>query len=317
VAYYDFLQNRVMVHFKPKDEDSEKAAEFNLTLSKKMTYDMMSQKVGEFLHHDPFKLRFTTTQATGAPKTVLKRSLNQAVSEIIAPSYLSQQPATILYELLDVSISELETKRSLKVVWTGINNKEESTYPFLLPRTSNVNDLCSELAKCVKLTPDGTNKIRVFQISKDGKRQEEYTGNEMIGNIHDNTELFAEEVPQEELEALSVPEKEKIVMVYHFHREPSRAHGVPFRFVIKPGEKFADTKKRLAARMQVLEKDWAKYRFALIQEVTFKQPTHINDEDILYDHKWLAEDVLGLDHMDKSNKRTNGAYKNDAIVIKG
>lgn len=83
------------------------------------------------------------------------------------------------------------------------------------------------------------------------------------------------------------------------------------------------------------EKDWAKYRFALIQEATFKQPTHISDgelllesdcgpllrialaEDILYDHKWLAEDVLGLDHMDKSNKRTNGAYKNDAIVIKG
>ena len=194
----------------------------------------MSQKVGEFLRHDPFKLRFTTTQATGAPKTVLKRSLNQAVSEIIAPSYLSQQPATILYELLDVSISELETKRSLKVVWTGINNKEESTYPFLLPRTSNVNDLCNELAKCVKLTPNGTNKIRVFQISKDGKRQEEYTGNEMIGNIHDNTELFAEEVSQEELEALSVPDREKIIMVYHFHREPARAHGVPFRFVIKP-----------------------------------------------------------------------------------
>jgi hypothetical protein len=41
VSYYDFLQNRVMVHFKPKDEDSEKAAEFNLTLSKKMTYDMV------------------------------------------------------------------------------------------------------------------------------------------------------------------------------------------------------------------------------------------------------------------------------------
>jgi ubiquitin carboxyl-terminal hydrolase 7 len=91
----------------------------------------------------------------------------------------------------------------------------------------------------------------------------------------------------------------------------------------------------LVARLQVHEKDWAKYRFALIQEATFKQPTHISDgelilgfdrasslriaftEDILYDHKWLAEDVLGLDHMDKSNKRTNGAYKNDAIVIKG
>src|SRR5258706_2892874 len=206
----------------------------------------MSQKVGEFLRHDPFKLRFTTIQATGAPKTVLKRSLNQAVSEIIAPSYLSQQPATILYEILDVSISELETKRSLEVVWTGINNKEESTYPFVLPRTSNVIDLCNELAKCVKLTPNGTNKIRVFQISKDGKRQEEYTGNEMIGNILDNTELFAEEVPQEELDALSVPERDKIIMVYHFYREPSRAHGVPFRFVIKPVRRTISVRDRNA-----------------------------------------------------------------------
>lgn len=42
VSYYDFLQNRVMVNFKPKDEDSEKAPEFSLTLSKKMTYDMVS-----------------------------------------------------------------------------------------------------------------------------------------------------------------------------------------------------------------------------------------------------------------------------------
>jgi ubiquitin carboxyl-terminal hydrolase 7 len=42
VAYYDFLQHRVMVHFKPKDEVSETSAGFDLTLSKKMTYDMVS-----------------------------------------------------------------------------------------------------------------------------------------------------------------------------------------------------------------------------------------------------------------------------------
>jgi ubiquitin carboxyl-terminal hydrolase 7 len=43
------------------------------------------------------------------------------------------------------------------------------------------------------------------------------------------------------------------------------------------GEKFSETKKRLAERLQIPEKDWAKFRFALIQEVTFKQPTYIND----------------------------------------
>lgn len=87
----------------------------------------------------------------------------------------------------------------------------------------------------------------------------------------------------------------------------------------------------MAARLQIAEKDWAKYRFALIQEVTFKQPTYINDgkhafgpqelklrlspDDCLYEHKFLTDDVLGLDHMDKS-KRANG-YREGGLVIKG
>jgi ubiquitin carboxyl-terminal hydrolase 7 len=41
VSYYNFLQNRLMVHFKPKDDNSEKV-EFSLTLSKKITYDTVS-----------------------------------------------------------------------------------------------------------------------------------------------------------------------------------------------------------------------------------------------------------------------------------
>jgi ubiquitin carboxyl-terminal hydrolase 7 len=192
----------------------------------------MSQKVGEFLRQDPLKLRFTTTYSTGTLKAILKHSLNQTISEIIAPSYLSQQPAMIVYELLDVSIIELETRR-LKVVWIGIN-EEQSTHSFLLSRMNLVNDLCNELAECVKLTPNGTNKIRVFQISKDGKRQDECMGNAIIGDTADNAELFAEEVSQEELDALSVPERAKIIMVYHFYLKPTRAHGVPFHFVLRP-----------------------------------------------------------------------------------
>jgi ubiquitin carboxyl-terminal hydrolase 7 len=194
----------------------------------------MSQKVGRFLCHDPFKLRFTTANAASAPKTVLMHSLNPTIAEIMAPSNLSRLPTIILYELLNISIVELETKRSLKVIWMGINNEEQSMHLFLLSRTGLVNDLCNELAKCVKLTPDGMNKIRVFQVSKDGRHQEECMGNAVIGGIPDDAVLFAEEVSQEELDALSVPERAKIVMVYHFYREPSTAHGVPFRFVLRP-----------------------------------------------------------------------------------
>lgn len=69
---------------------------------------------------------------------------------------------------------------------------------------------------------------------------------------------------------------------------------MPFKFVVKPvgdaflsvtcgfdqdlqGEKFVDTKRRLQARIGVSDKDFAKYRFALIQVATFKQPSYIED----------------------------------------
>jgi ubiquitin carboxyl-terminal hydrolase 7 len=153
----------------------------------------MAQKAGEYLKHDPIELRFTTTHATnGSPKTVLKRSLNQSIQEIMSPSYINPVTTVILYEKLDVSIVELETKRSLKVIWTGIHNREESTHSFLLPKTSSVHDLADHLAKAVSLSRGGTGKIRVFEVSKDGKMQKEFTGSEMIGNIPEPVELFAE-----------------------------------------------------------------------------------------------------------------------------
>jgi|SRR6266545_2388536 len=153
----------------------------------------MAQKAGEYLRHDPIKMRFLTTNpATGQPKSILKRSLNQSIAEIMAPSYTSPTTTVILYEKLDVSIIELETKRSLKVTWTGMHNKEEGTHSFLLPKTSMVHDLADHLAKLVKLSSSGTGKIRIFEISKDGKTQKEFTGSEMIGNIPEPVELYAE-----------------------------------------------------------------------------------------------------------------------------
>ena len=110
----------------------------------------------------------------------------------MSPQYGHPTTTLILYERLEVSIVELETKRSLKVMWTGIHNKEESTHPFLLPKTSNIHDLADQLSKKVTMTPSGTGKIRIFEISKDGKTQKEFTGSEMIGNIPDPVELYAE-----------------------------------------------------------------------------------------------------------------------------
>jgi hypothetical protein len=39
IQFYDFLQNRVMIVFRPKPDSDPEAPEFNLVLSKKQTYD--------------------------------------------------------------------------------------------------------------------------------------------------------------------------------------------------------------------------------------------------------------------------------------
>jgi ubiquitin carboxyl-terminal hydrolase 7 len=154
----------------------------------------MAQRVGDYLKHDNLKLRFTSSNpTTGQPKAVIKRALNQSVADICSLNYYASQPSVILfYELLDISIVELETKKSLKVIWTGRNNKEELSYPFLLPKTSSFGDLGEHLSKTVKMQPGGSGRIRIFEIASTGRAQKECSGAEMIGNLPELSDLYAE-----------------------------------------------------------------------------------------------------------------------------
>ncbi len=173
------------------------------------SFGQMAHRVGDYLKQDPLKLRFTSSNPqSGTPKAIIKRSLNQSVADITGTNYYSQHPNVIVYyELLDISIIELETKKSLKLFWTGRNNKEEvsdmpviefspdapqGVHSFLLPKTHTYEQVAERLLSDVKLQPGGSGKIRIFDISSSGRSQREYTSSEMIGNLTDPAELFAE-----------------------------------------------------------------------------------------------------------------------------
>jgi ubiquitin carboxyl-terminal hydrolase 7 len=36
------------------------------------------------------------------------------------------------------------------------------------------------------------------------------------------------------MDELTADETDKVITVFHFSKEPSRSHGVPFKFVVKP-----------------------------------------------------------------------------------
>ena len=217
----------------------------------------------------------------------------------------------LYYEILDVSIIELETKRSLSVSWMGAHNKEDPhLYTFLLPKTATVHELADQLAKQVSLRPDGTHKIRVFVSAALGRLQRELHMFDSINSIPEGTELFAEEIWPEEL---ALGEDAKLVHMCHFFRDVARVHSVPLRFVLLRNERFADTAKRIQARLDVPDKEFAKFRFALIQTSQYKQPTYLEDDDVVFDHKFLPDDVIGIDHMDRSGRasRLYGLHPQD------
>lgn len=97
---------------------------FTLTLSKKMTYEQFSTKVGEHLGVDPTHIRFAPIAlGSGKPKPFIKRNVAQTLGDILAgrqyTSYGSsvQRPDALCYEVLETSLSEYELKKLVKVAW--------------------------------------------------------------------------------------------------------------------------------------------------------------------------------------------------------
>ncbi|PLW25122.1 hypothetical protein PCASD_24039 [Puccinia coronata f. sp. avenae] len=124
VAFYDFFTNRVLVQFKPRCDIMAKPVQFDLLLSKKLTYDQMASRVGQRLQHDPMKLRFTNSHQ-GNPMSVIRRvAARGTVADMIRPSDDHAPSNVLFYELLDVSIEEVETKRNVQVTCAGAHNRE-------------------------------------------------------------------------------------------------------------------------------------------------------------------------------------------------
>jgi ubiquitin carboxyl-terminal hydrolase 7 len=90
--------------------------------------------------------------------------------------------------------------------------------------------------------------------------------------ITESTMLVLERIPEDEIS----PET-SFINVFHFQSEPNKTHGIPFRFLIKPDEKFSDTKKRLEKRTGLKGKNFEKIKFAKVKRSMYATPDYLND----------------------------------------
>ena len=121
--FYDYLLNRKTVSFSPKFPTESENDVFKIDLSRRMSYEQFSAKVGEYLKVPPTHLRFSTVNSTtGKIKSPVKRNANQNLYQILSPQFgtysnNNQRDDALYYEILDMSLSEMDTKKSLKISW--------------------------------------------------------------------------------------------------------------------------------------------------------------------------------------------------------
>ncbi|KAF7712240.1 Ubiquitin carboxyl-terminal hydrolase [Penicillium ucsense] len=297
--YYDYLLNRMDVRFAPiRPGEGE---EFVLTLSRKLTYDQWSQKVAEHLKVEPTHLRFApVTASNGKAKSFLKRTTTSNLAQILngqygAYGYTVHRSDSLYYEVLDMSLSDYESKKSFKVVYLPEGITKEEMVEVLVSRNGAVTELLAALQKKANLDENVLQELKLFE-AHNGKIYKELNGETNVSAINEYSTIYAARVPAEEL---NMEEGDRLVSAYNFDKEANRTHGVPFKFVVKSGEIFKETKARLSKRTGLKGKPFEKIKFAVVTRASFSAPKYLEDDDILSDIIG-PDDYLGLDHPSKS-----------------
>ena len=186
----------------------------------------------------------------------------------------------------------------MKPIWLQDGIMKDEQLEILVPKIGVVNDLINGIIRKLKM-PDDTDprRIRILEVSG-GKISRQLPGDFNVGVISEFANLYAEFTPDEEINA---EEDDALIYCYHFDKDPTKPHGIPFIFLVKPGEQFKATKDRLSKRTGIKGKLFQNLKFALVPKGPYqmKQMRSLEDDDIIADIM-SQDDFLGLDHVNKT-----------------
>jgi ubiquitin carboxyl-terminal hydrolase 7 len=333
--YYDNLLHKVKVKFAPKFDDGS-GKEFELELSKRMNYNTFAQKVAEALGPDvqADHLRFSPVNAhTGRPKAPVRHTTTHNLGTLLQPGYNSygqaqnQRTDAFYYEVLEVSLTELEQRKGVKITWLPEGILKEEAYEVLVPKSGNLDDVAAALQRKVGseiITDEKLARMRIFE-GHANKIYRDLPMNWPVTNLSEFTGLFAEIVPEGEMKGEYDEETEGLLGAFQYDKEVTKPHGIPFYFLVRKGEPFKETKERLQKRTGIKGKAFERIKFASVARAAYGKLEYLEDgkyslstclldceanfpsDEILWD-KAITQDInLGLDHTNKTRSIWNKA----------
>lgn len=234
--YYDYLEHKKVVRFLSHPTRNVVAPfdEFDLSLNSKITYDHMAVRVGKHLGVPATHIRFwTINAATGNPKAPVRRGTNPSLRQILHPlgasTFSSSQRNDSFYlEILDMSLEEFDTKKTIKINWLSEGITKEDPVDVLVSKSGTVEDLITALIKKLGIPDEAeAGKIRIYETTSN-KVYREPTRDSAVLNLSEYTQIYAERVSDEEATA----DENNFINAFHFQNEVNRTHGVPFKFLL-------------------------------------------------------------------------------------
>ncbi|KAK0051801.1 ubiquitin carboxyl-terminal hydrolase 7 [Biomphalaria pfeifferi] len=320
--YFRDLFYQVEVTFCDKSLPNDQG--FTLDLSQKMNYDQMANAVANHLGTDPYKLQFFKCQGyRDGPGNPVKCTYEGNLRDLLVYSK-PRQPKKLYYQQLDMKISELENKKQFKVLWLNSKMKEERELVLYPNKNGKVQDLLEEAKKQVELSESGSGKLRLLEIISYkilAVQKEDLALDHLV--IGGTKTYRIEEIPADEV---TMAADELLIPVAHFQKEMYQTFGIPFLLKIKDNEPFSAVKERIQKKLDIPDKEFEKYKFAIIVMGRLEYISE-DSQDIKVDLKKFiphavqsgmgmqARPWLGLDHVNKTPKRARYNYLEKAIKI--
>lgn len=98
-----------------------------------------------------------------------------------------------------------------------------------MPKLGTVRDLLQGLQQKAKLDNETMQNMRIYEV-RGNKMYKELLPDDLVAVLSEFAGLYAERMPEEEQDA----DRRYFINCFHLEKEPSKPHGIPFRFLVKP-----------------------------------------------------------------------------------
>ncbi|KAK6465021.1 ubiquitin carboxyl-terminal hydrolase [Scheffersomyces coipomensis] len=303
---------------------------FDFWISTLYTYQELAEEIASKLgpNVDPTYLRIFVLNNQGS-RYPLKSSHH--LSTFLPKTVPVNQIISFEYELLNIKLRDYENLRSIKIHWLT-SLLQYQLFELLVPKNGSVRDLMSKLLNKVSTPAKDYKHILVWSgnnhsyndlIKFDKPIEELQDGIDLYAGVfpsevevlssHDVIKRYTEEtvdvdefdndfIKEEFLLSRKLSKSLNIMTAFHFYKNSSYHHGIPFLLAVFPEEKFGETKERLRKKLGLGIQAFEKIRFALADNQD--KGAYIDNDDMnLFDEIGKAPLTLALDHPDRSSRR--------------